>query len=171
MKYVAFLRGINVGGNKTVKMSELKTLLEKIGYEHVQTLLNSGNVVFETGQGSKEKITKHLEAECEKRFGWHIAVMVRSIDDMKKILDKNPYKKDTEFKTYISFLSEEPDKDLIKTFLSLQTADEGFSIQGREVYALLKGMGASKVFILLEKKLKVLATNRNTNTLEKIVTL
>jgi uncharacterized protein (DUF1697 family) len=160
-----------VGGNKTVRMAELKALLDKTGYKNVRTLLNSGNVVFETDEEDKKKVTQHIEDALEKKFGWRIAVMIRSMDELQKIVDKNPYKKDSDFRTYISFLSEEPEKTLVKDFETLQTSDEKFTVQGREVYASLRGMGTAKVFNLLEKKLKVFATNRNTNTIEKLVSL
>lgn len=174
MKYIAFLRGINVGGNKMVKMEELRKVFEKLGYTNVKTLINSGNIIFETEVSNEKKLNNTIEDRLEKTFGWRIAVMIRSSNELRNILQKNPFSKkdlDTTSRCYISFLSEEPDKELAKAFLALQSNDEVFTIKGKEVYASLKTMGDVKVFNKLEKVLQVFATNRNINTLERIFTL
>ncbi len=175
MKYVGFLRGINVGGNSRVSMVELKALLEKIGYEGVRTLLNSGNVLFDPpvggGERSKEKITKHIEDGLLKKFGWRIVVMVRSIDEIKTILEKNPFKKNAEFKLYVSFLEKQPDIDLAKAYLALQDEENQFALMGREIYVKIRNSKDAKAYNALEKKLNTAATSRNINTLVKIITL
>ncbi|MBP9719416.1 MAG: DUF1697 domain-containing protein [Candidatus Levybacteria bacterium] len=171
MKYVAFLRGINVGGKKTVNMAELKASLEKMGYNNVRTLLNSGNVLFETGERSEKKLTKDIEDILEKIFDWRIAVMIRSIDEIKNILAKNPFKKTDGFKCYISFLEKEPDTDLVKTYLALQDEENQFVIKDREIYVKIRNTKDAKVYLALEKKLKLAATSRNVNTVEKLANL
>ncbi len=171
MKYIAFLRGINVGGNKVVSMGELKGLLEGMGYEMVRTLLNSGNVLFETGERSEEKITKHIEDALEKKFGWRIVVMVRSVEEIRTVLEKNPFKKNAEFKCYVSFLEKEPDAALAKAYLALQDEENAFVLVGREIYVRVRNTKDAKVYLSLEKKLNLAATSRNLNTLIKIATL
>lgn len=168
MQYGAFLRGINVGGNKTVKMSELKTVFEKLGFENVRTLLNSGNVIFASEERSEEKLTQHITDALEKKFGWRIAVMIRSIDEIKKIVEKNPLKRVDDFKCYISFLEKEPDKELANAYLALQHEENKFVIKGREIYVKIRNAKDAKVYLTLEKKLQIAATSRNVNTVEKI---
>lgn len=171
MKFVAFLRGINVGGNKKVPMVDLKKIFEKLGFANVQTLLNSGNVIFEIGERSEEKLTKDIEDALEKVFGWKIVVMIRSIDELKKVLDKNPFKKENDFKCYVSFLEKLPDASLAKAYLALQDEENKFSISGREIYVKIRNSKDAKVYIALEKKLQLAATSRNVNTIEKLVVL
>src|SRR5690348_3428016 len=79
-EYVAFLRGINVGG-VVVKMVDVKELFTSLGFEDIRTLLASGNIVFKTTQTSKEKLITLIEQALEKRYGRHIDVLVRSLLD------------------------------------------------------------------------------------------
>ena len=60
-QYVAFLRGINVGGHVLIKMADLKKAFEMMGFENVRTILASGNVVFEYDQTDKKALTKKVE--------------------------------------------------------------------------------------------------------------
>ena len=75
-KYVAFLRGINVGGHHKVPMIDLRAELEKINLKNSITILNSGNVLFESDEKNLEnKISEHLE----EKFGFHIPVIINEI--------------------------------------------------------------------------------------------
>ena len=77
MKYVGLLRGINVGGNTKVPMEELRHVCEGLGFTSVKTILNSGNVVFETHQTKEDIVQKELEQALEKQFNFPIRVLVR----------------------------------------------------------------------------------------------
>lgn len=105
-KYVAFLRGINVGGNKKVPTAELKSLLENIGFEHVQTLLNSGNVIF-SSEEKVHKATKMISESIENKFGFSVNVIVLEAEKIKNIVDKNPFlgfPERKEIKWYVSII-------------------------------------------------------------------
>jgi len=107
-KYVLFLRGINVGGNKKVPMAQLRKVLEKEGFMNVQTLLNSGNVICEIA-ASANNVKEKVEILMEKVFGFHSDVIVRTDKEIEKIISLDPFKsikvsKDT--RLYISFLAE-----------------------------------------------------------------
>lgn len=128
-------------------------------------------MVFESTEADIKKLTEETENTLEKKFGWHIAVMIRSSDGLKKILQNNPYKKTDGRNLYISFLSTEPDAQLAKAFENLGTDYEQFICKGKEVYCDMVSMGQAKVIGSLEKKLQVFATNRNINTIEKLVAL
>src|SRR4051812_37561516 len=96
-KYLAFLRGINVGGNQIVKMPELKKVLEKLGYKNVKTFLASGNVAFETAKEdfAKDKtavLVSLLEQELKKKFGFEILVILRTHQEIQKIIKADPFK-------------------------------------------------------------------------------
>src|SRR5215213_1734235 len=91
MKYVALLRGINVGGNTMVKMETLREVFASIGFENVRTYINSGNVAFETRKSSDAKLTEAISNAIEIEFGKKIAVIVRSADEIDDIIENNPF--------------------------------------------------------------------------------
>jgi len=78
MKYVAFLRGINVSGHHKVPMAELRKELTKLGFTNVITLLNSGNVIFESSSDDAELLEKTIAEHLEKVFGFQIPVLIRN---------------------------------------------------------------------------------------------
>ena len=105
MNYVAFLRGINVGGHKKIRMVDLKAMFEMMKFSNVRTYINSGNVLFETSDIDSEKLTKNIEEAITKTFGFEVKVMIRTIDELQDILDHNPYPNPADDeKMYISFL-------------------------------------------------------------------
>jgi uncharacterized protein (DUF1697 family) len=90
MRYVALLRGINVGGKSLVRMADLKDCVEELGYEEVSTFIASGNVLFETSERDAAKLESTLEKALERRFGRPIAVVVRSGTEFRRIVDAIP---------------------------------------------------------------------------------
>ncbi len=109
--YVALLRGINVGGKKSVKMEELRKALESLGLKSVKTVLASGNVLFETSEKDSEVLRKSIEEKLKKTFGFQINAILRKISEIQKLVDSNPFQKITvtpETRLYLTFLSEKP---------------------------------------------------------------
>lgn len=90
MKYIALLRGINVGGNNKVAMPELRRCFEEAGFTNVVTYINSGNVIFESTKRSIPKIRNICEASIERQFGFHVICAIISSDALKKALDNAP---------------------------------------------------------------------------------
>jgi uncharacterized protein (DUF1697 family) len=117
-KYVALLRGINVGGNNKVEMPKLKKVFEALGFLNVSTYINTGNVIFET---DKKDLDTTIEKALLKAFGFAIRVVVRDTQNIQKLCKSLPnnWTNDTEQKTDILFLWDEFDNkksiDLIKT--------------------------------------------------------
>src|SRR5580700_981750 len=100
-KYVAFLRGVNVGG-RIIKMAELKECFESLGLRSVITILQTGNVVFETDTKQSElKIV--IENGLIKKFRYPIKVQVYSLDKLKDIVASNPFKADSDHHNYVLF--------------------------------------------------------------------
>jgi uncharacterized protein (DUF1697 family) len=174
MTYIAFLRGINVSGQKLIKMVELKAIFEKSGYKNVRTFIQSGNVVFESPKTKNESLAKKIEAMLEKKLGYDVSVVVRTPDEVKSIIWAYPFSKiknHDNFRLHVAFLSAVPDKAAIKELEELSSKDEMFKVAANNVYVIyskgfpdtLTGKG------ILEKKLKVRATVRNWNTVNKIL--
>ncbi|MFF4188702.1 DUF1697 domain-containing protein [Streptomyces sp. NPDC001691] len=89
--YAALLRGINVGGNRKVPMAELRKVLGELGHDAVKTYLNSGNAVFTAARDDPDALAADLEAALEKRFGFHVACMVRGGPYLRSVLDACPF--------------------------------------------------------------------------------
>jgi uncharacterized protein (DUF1697 family) len=185
MRYIALLRGINVGGNTMIKMAELKAVFEECGFENVVTYINSGNIAFncksprvskgDPPNAAEKKLTETIEQAIEKRFAKQIPVMIREQPAFAEILANNPYEGQFESHKamHVLFLREEMPADKLEQLLAAAPEGEGYTVIGRELYCHLpKGVIDSllgKSF--LEKKLKLAVTGRNWRTVEKLATL
>lgn len=170
-KYVTFLRGINVGGNKKVPMSDLKKTFESIGFANVRTLLNSGNVIFE-GSGTNAET---LEKELKSQFGFDIPVILRTIDQIQKLINSNPFRgivvtPDT--RLYITFLGIKPESSLK---IPYESPDRNFKIlkvtEGEivSVLTLSPTFKTTEAMGFLEKEFGKKITTRNWNTVTKLL--
>ena len=107
-KFIALLRGINVSGQKQIKMSGLKSLFEKAGFQNVETYIQSGNVIFSSKETSAEKHSLKISSAIRKQFGFDVQLIVVTPEEIEDTLKKNPFikmKKDTD-KLYVIFLSD-----------------------------------------------------------------
>lgn len=172
MQYVAFLRGINVGGKNKIKMETLRKVFAASGFTNVKTYINSGNVIFESDKTDNEKLAEKLETAIEKEFSLKIKVMVRTIAEIEEIVKNNPFagqfKNDKDL--HVFFLGEELPEEKREFLLSNNNENELFAVQNREIFYLLR-VGFSDSLMgkdYIGKKLKVLATARNWRTINKI---
>ena len=175
MKYIAMLRGINVSGQKMIKMPELKKVFENLEFENVVTYIQSGNVVFDYKKTNETKLKGTIEKEIKNNFGYDVSVIIRTHEELKKIISKNPFIKlaEDENKLYFIFLNNEPDKERLEKLISLDFSPEKFEISGKEIYFLCpNGYGKAKLNNnVFEQKLKVIATTRNLKTVRELVRL
>ena len=89
-RYVALLRGINVGGNNIIKMADLKSCFESLGAREVSTFIQSGNVLFEAPKGTAAKLAQKLEAGLSKRFGYTSTLVLVSDEQLARVVDERP---------------------------------------------------------------------------------
>jgi len=172
--YIAFLRGINVGGQKKVSMEALRKLCADAGFSNVKTYLQSGNVVFKTKMGDIQKMEDTMSSVIYKEFGFEVPVLVLSTSQLQEILHKNPFKKHKDLEgnsLYLVLLKSAPENSLMEAFLNEHFENEEFSIENQCVYLKCKnGYGKAKLNNnLIEKKLRVLATTRNYRTMNKLL--
>ena len=172
--FVSLLRGINVGGNKTIPMSRLKALHEALGFGSVKTHLNSGNVVFQTDEKDAAKLTRKIEAALEKEFGFRPAVVLRNAAKLRKIVEKNPFAdmaKSDPSHLVAMFLASKPDKNAKARLAKAYSGVEEIRISGDIVYVTYpNGIGKSKLTnVFLEKQLGVTGTARNWNTVTNLL--
>jgi uncharacterized protein (DUF1697 family) len=90
MRYVALLRGINVGGNSIIKMAELKDCVARLGHDDVRTYIASGNVLFQSRERNGAKLDAELEHALETRFALPVRVVVRSARELHRIAERIP---------------------------------------------------------------------------------
>ena len=171
-KYLALLRGINVGGNTMVKMETLRSVFSSIGFENVRSYINSGNVAFETKKTGDAKLTKLISDAIETEFGKKIAVMVRSADEIEDIIENNPF--DGQFENdkdlHVFFLANELTTEQKDLLASVVSDNERIEPRGRTLYCLLK-ISTVDSFVgkgFIDKKLKIPATARNWRTVKKL---
>ncbi|MEK8129108.1 DUF1697 domain-containing protein [Paenibacillus filicis] len=176
--YIALLRGINVSGQKLIKMTELKRMFEELGFSRVQTYIQSGNVLFESAepQQGEEPLSKRIERGIEEVFGYQVPVVIRTLDELVHILANCPFPADTLApgeSLYAALLAESPSPEGIERLLACRSDIDDYHLAGDEVYILCRqGLGKSLFSNnFLEKKLKVAATTRNWQTMNKLVQL
>ena len=174
--YIAFLRGINVSGQKIIKMVELKKMFETIGFKNVRTYIQSGNVVFESASSNSEIICKNTENGLQASLGYKVTVILRTTKEIEDIIKNNPFKteiKNEDFKLYVTMLSGSPEKAKIKELESIDSTGDEFICKCREIYILCKKGYSDTIFSnnFIEKKLGVRATSRNWNTMNKILAI
>ena len=174
--YVAMLRGINVGGQKSIKMDDLRATFESLGYDGVKTYLQSGNVVFKAPEVSIDDLTESIGKRILHDFGFQVVLILRTSLEMEKIVRANPFLKEKGIdhsKLHVTFLSDPPAKTSIKNLEGLNGAPDLFRVIGREVYLYCpSGYGRSKLSNnAIEKALSVKATTRNWNTVNALAKL
>ncbi len=172
--YIALLRGINVSGQKKIKMEALRTMMRELGFEAVTTYIQSGNVVFKANSPDSEFLQHSIKRHIEKSFGHEVPVLVLSIKELIRIFELNPYRKpDTAdlAKLYYVLLFHKPAQEQIVAFNNDKFDNERFAISNRCVYLFCnKGYGNAKLNNnLVERKLKVTATTRNHKTMIKLM--
>ena len=177
IKYLAFLRSINVGGNRKVKMEDLKKMMEDIGFQDVKTLIASGNICFMSEEKNAVEVRKKIEINLRDRFGFDIPVMLRTSHDIAKLVEGDPFKnikvtKDT--RLYITFLGEKPISTLKiphhapgKDF-SILKVTEGEVISFLELSPANRTGDSMKI---IEKEFGRCLTTRNWNTVLKTANL
>lgn len=173
MKYVALLRGINVGGKNKVKMETLRAICTALGFENVKTYINSGNVIFETAKTSDKKLAAKIEEAIEKEFGLKIKVIVRTIDEIKALIETNPFagQFENDKDVHVFFLDEEMPEEKTALLISNNSENENYAVLGREIFCHLRVSVLDSLMgkDYIGKKLKVSATARNWRTVNKIL--
>jgi uncharacterized protein (DUF1697 family) len=171
--FVSLLRGINVGGHHKIRMDELKELYESLGFKDVLPYIQSGNVVFTSDEADLTRLRRQIEEGLEKKFGFHVEVIVRTSAELKEIIDNNPFQNQQSKESkwvVVMFLESRPDETAQEDLLKTYVGPEELFIIGKEVYIYYtEGIGRSKLsHSLIEKKLKTVGTARNWNTILQV---
>jgi len=173
-RFIAFLRAINVGGGRTVKMQSLRQIFESLGFFNVATFIASGNVVFETTTKRTETLERMIEKALKEALGYEVRTFVRGEDELAKIDNYRPFpgsKFDETWQSNIIFLADNLNTKLKQNVKALRTKTDAFEVHGREVYwrRRRKQNGALFSTVPLEKILGPAFTVRGANTIKRIV--
>lgn len=172
-QFVAFLRGINVGG-VLVKMVDLKEVFASLGFQNIRTLLASGNVIFEANNTEQDKLVSVIEQGLEKQFGRHIDVLVRKMTEIQRLVNSDPFKGipvTPATRLNVTFFTEPSTSSLKIPYespgknLRIVSVAEGAIAS---VVTLIEGRGTVDLMGFLEKQFGKKITTRGWNTIGKI---
>jgi uncharacterized protein (DUF1697 family) len=171
---VSLLRGVNLGGHNQVKMSELCALYGTLGHCDARSHINSGNIVFRTKQKNLAAVATKIEDAIEKKYGFRVDVVVRTPDELRAVIRRNPFAKRKDIhpsKFLVTFFAREPAPEICAQIRSIKPDPELMHLDGRELYIYFpNGVGQSKLFRALSAKpLKKQGTARNWNTVSKLL--
>ena len=173
-KYISILRGINVSGQKKIKMTDLKALYESLDFQNVVTYIQSGNVIFDTLVDSMDDLKITIEKAIEEKYKFHVPVEIRTNHEIENIIRNCPFGSvnlvENGTKVLVTFLSSEPQEVMASDIQKYVVAPEKLVVRGKEVYLHCpNGYGKTKLSnTFIEKKLKVEATTRNWKSVHKL---
>ncbi len=172
--YILILRGINVGGHRSIKMTDLKILLSSLGFMNIQTYIQSGNIVFQFAETSEKVLEEMICSAIKKQYDFDVPTMVKGITEMKEIVAKNPYLKDESkdiSHLHVTFLDDIPAQEILNTLASGDYKSDEYTLVGKNIYVYCpNGYGKTKLTnTFFENKLKVAATTRNWKTTNELI--
>jgi uncharacterized protein (DUF1697 family) len=174
--YVAFLRGVNVGGHRKIKMVDLVAMFEAMGHREVRTLLASGNVIFTAGESDHQKLTIAIETALRGELGYQVDIVLRTVEHMQALVAADPY---SQFaaqpgQRYVTFYRDPPDAGGI--VFPVERPDLAFTLVALEDGDLLAighplPDGRHGDFTVYAKGFGAISTTRNWNTVVKLAAL
>ena len=174
--YIAILRGINVSGQKKIKMADLKQYVEEAGLEQVRTYIQSGNIVFTSSSNSAEAHKATIENVILKRYAFEVPTLIKTSSQLEYVLKKNPFLKNPANdvdRMYITFLANVPDADRARALEEYDFPPEEYVLDGDIIFGYSPlGYGKARMNNnFFEHKLKVIATTRNWKTVNVLFSM
>jgi uncharacterized protein (DUF1697 family) len=173
---ISLLRAVNVGGHNMLKMTTLVDLYESLGLRNAKSYVQSGNVIFRSDARDLARLRKRIEDAIEKNFGFRPGVMLRTSDELRDVILRNPFAARSGIepaKLAVSFLAGPADAAAKDKIALIKVGPEEMFLEGNHLYTYYPdGMGKSKLTpALLERSLKVPGTARNWNTVTKLLAM
>lgn len=173
-RYIALLRGINVGGYRKIKMDDLQALFIEMAFQDVTTYIQSGNVIFDTIEQDTGKLAHKIENMIDTTFGYDVPVLVRTAAEAKSVLEKYPYEEQDGWTGYITFLADKPTQVNMEKLEEKSSEIEKIRVRDREVYSLVDKQTKKRTQFsnnLVEQQLSMPATTRNLRTIQRFIEL
>lgn len=178
-QYVVLLRGINVGGKNKIKMADLREALGNMGLAKVQTYIQSGNILCESDE-DEATLRQKIEQMIETVFGLSITAIIRTVHELKRIVERCPFSEEQVIEAkassgveslYVTMLLDLPDAERVEKLKTFDFKDDLYKVEDRDVFLLFyRSIRDSKLAVQVEK-LGVPTTTRNWNTIHKIIAL
>ncbi len=174
-RYVALLRSVNVAGHGRIAMQQLRQSFEALGYGGVTTYIQTGNVLFSAGSKSPAGVASAVEERLAEDFGDSPAVIVRTVPELLRIGTASPYAKAgaNPSRHHVTFLATAPSLAALRALDLPASGRDELVVDGREVYVYTPDGYAATKFTgtFLERRLGVVSTTRNWNTVTKLCEL
>lgn len=172
-RFTAFLRAINVGGGRNIKMDALRQLFETLGFSGVATFIGSGNVVFETNAKNAKTLERKIGKRLREALGYEVTVFIRTAAELAKIANYKPFpqsKIDAAAEFNIIFLADTLDEKFKQKVMALRTDTNEFRVHGREIYWLRRKKPTGSTFstVPFEKTLGRPVTIRSAKTVRHL---
>jgi uncharacterized protein (DUF1697 family) len=173
---ISMLRGINLAGKNRIEMGALRELYGSLGLRDARTYVQSGNIIFKTGDRDPVQLAKHIERGIKRRFGFHPDVIIRTAPELRDVVARNPFTRRRGIepdKLLVTFLAADPGSEARAKVLSIKADPEEVCFDGREVYIYFpNGAGRSKFpWSSIDKMVKQAGTARNWNTVVKLLAM
>jgi uncharacterized protein (DUF1697 family) len=175
--YAAFLRGINVGGNKQIKMDALREAFQSWGFEKTATMLASGNILFDAFNADVQETKQQIVAGIKTVFGFDTTVFVRTIDELKTLAGFELFKdfpESAQSKNYITFLGQKAAPNICIPYQTTNNELRVISLTEKEIFSVVTvtpGYGTTDMMAYLEKEFGGELTTRSWNTVAKMLDL
>jgi uncharacterized protein (DUF1697 family) len=174
--FISILRGINVSGHNIIKMDQLKKLMMSLGFENVQTYIQSGNIIYQTKNNDISKLNELIKKGIQKEFGHDVPIFTLSLAELEKVIQNNPFSIKENIDTaffHVSFLTKVPDKEKVALLALVDSKNDEFEIVEQALYLYCpNGYGSTKLTnTFVESKLKVNATTRNWKTCNELLNI
>ncbi len=171
--YVALLRGINVGGKRSLKMTLLREVLEAAGCKDVATYIQSGNAVFGHASRTEARLRQDLEARIAKAATFEVPLVLRTGPEMLGVIEDNPFPDAGDAELHVLFCAERPAAAAFAKLEAARFAPEAWALANREVYLRLpNGIGNSKLAAAITRLSPAKeATARNWRTIQTLVAM
>ncbi len=174
-KYVVFLRGINVSGQKLIKMETLANIFIDAGFTNVKTFIQSGNVSFESTETNPESLETNLTRLLADSLGYNVDVFLRTFEQMMQMMEHDPFSGIDEnmgVKKYVTFTRQSLPASIELPLLSPAGDVELILVSGNNIFSLAHVVKDGRYGFpngFIEKRFKIPATTRNWNTVCKII--
>ncbi len=172
--YISLLRGINVSGQKIIRMEELRKIYEELHLFNVRTYVQSGNVLFDCKHQDESELTRLIEATLENSFGYAVRVFLRERNDLQRTVTSNPFLKMKDIdisKLHVTFLYDPPAPEALHSIKKPGDNADDFSFGKNDIFVYCPdGYGRTKLSnAFFERTLKIPATTRNWKTVNALV--
>ena len=169
--FLSILRGINVSGQKIIKMADLKVLYENMGFKNVTTYIQSGNVIFQTT--NSKNLAEKIDKQIHQQYNFNVPILILTLEEIQEAISGNPFLKEKNIeldKLHVTFLSNQPTTENVDKIKDLNHQHDRFYLSGNVIYIYCPGgYGSTKLNNnFFENKLKVTATTRNWKTVNEL---